>query len=65
MLLLIMQYTISHFVLQSITELPKGISVKGGAMTTAQLIDGVNPNGECLEERFHTIMQSLHGTNQY
>ena len=31
-------------------------------MTTAQLIDGVNPNGEYLEERFHTI---VHGTNQY
>ena len=34
-------------------------------MTAAQFIDGVNTNGEHLEKRLLTMMQSVRGTNQY
>ena len=34
-------------------------------MTAAQFIDGVNTNGEHLEKRLLTMMQSVCGTNQY
>ena len=59
-----------YLLLFTIKELKSGIyrllnTVKGGPMTAAQLIDGVNTNGEHLEKRLLTMMQSVCGTNQY
>ena len=34
-------------------------------MTAAYFIDGVNTNGEHLEKRLLTVMQSVRGTNKY
>ena len=61
---------IFYLKLKQIKELKNGIyrllnTVKGGTMTAAQFIDGVNTNGEHLEKRLLTMMQSVRGTNQY
>ena len=63
-------YIFYYLKLKQIKELKSGIyrllnTVKGGPMTAAQFIDGVNTNGEHLEKRLLTMMQSVRGTNQY
>ena len=63
-------YIFYYLKLKQIKEIKSGIyrllnTVKGGPMTAAQFIDGANTNGEYLEKRLLTMMQSVHGTNQY
>uniref|UniRef100_A0A1X7UWL9 Helitron helicase-like domain-containing protein n=1 Tax=Amphimedon queenslandica TaxID=400682 RepID=A0A1X7UWL9_AMPQE len=61
----IQQYKMTH-----IKELKGGIfkllnTVKGPSMTAAQFVDQVKTNGELLEKRLCTMMNTVRGSNQY
>uniref|UniRef100_A0A1X7UCD6 Uncharacterized protein n=1 Tax=Amphimedon queenslandica TaxID=400682 RepID=A0A1X7UCD6_AMPQE len=40
-------------------------TVKGPSMTAAQFVDQVKTNGELLEKRLCTMMNTVRGSNQY
>ena len=63
-------YLFYYLKIKQIKELKGGIfkllnTVKGAPMTAAQFIDQVNMNGEHLEKRLCTMMQTVRGSNQY